>query len=407
MLLSFDRNALLRHLINSYSWQEVESICDYQSKLIKCQFKNSNNTPLHEICNIGSAPGNLVVKILLCWKDAALKQNKHGDTPLHIKCRVSQYSSHVLRILVETNKEALTITNKMGQTPLHAACLTGASFLVIKILVSTYPDALFIRDVNGHSPLDLLWSAFAKTIPGASAVSKYLDSGGGKDNDDDDAKNEMSGLLFRFLEKLSFCVMHSYNLICPSSIIKDDDNDDDDDNNENKNENGNGNGKKLLCHAIISERFNHCPHTLLNIVLIHQSKLGCQVDYDGDTPLHLLIHNRSWDHESLNVILDKSKESASIPNKEGLLPLHVAIHKLKDDNDGDSGNGNDSDGVVTYRERLKDRNIIYLLVSAFPEALVTKDPKTGLYPFMTVAKLNNLETTYDFLNMVPEVVVSL
>jgi ankyrin repeat protein len=363
--LGLHENELIQHLINRYDWIELETICNTSPTHMKCMLKNTN-TPLHEICNIGSAPFHMIQKVMECWNEAAITRNSHGETPLHIKCKSSQYSCDPVTMLIEGNQKALRMLSNTGKTPLALACLSGACLPVIQVLVLSYPEALTIRDVHGHTPLDLLWSSFAKTIPGASAISKFFKS------NPDEEKYGMSCLLERFYKKMCFCLSESYSLSHSQEHIE-----------------GNNNRTFLVCHAIICEDLKNCPHMLLKLFLLHDTSLGYQVDNDGNTPLHLQIESK-WNYECISVLIEKSKGNpSSIRNNQGMLPLHIALRKMKD-----------------HKEEYHHvDDVIGKLVNAFPDALAVKDPNTMLYPFMAAAVANKLQLSYDLLLSQPNIVM--
>ena len=316
---------LIGYLIKRYNWDELESIVDNEecnSKLLKCILLNSN-TPLHEICNIGSAPLNLVEKIMHSWADATVTRNRFGETPLHIKCKNSQYSSTPVSKLISCNDTAARMMNNTGHSPLAIACMSGACFAVIRELVVAYPDALLLKDVNGHTPIDLLWFNFSKTIPGTLAINAYLKRKKKNRCDDTDGRDvEMGGLLSRFYEKISFCFIQT-SLIAPSiasteiaaSLM--------DENNQH------AYGSSLLRNAIILQKPKHCTHPLLEIMLSYDPTLGMNVDVCGNSPLHLQISRDLLNRKNILVLLDKAPGSAKIKNEMGMLPLHLALKGMK------------------------------------------------------------------------------
>jgi hypothetical protein len=261
-------------------------------------------------------------------------------------------------MLIETNKKALRIQNNAGETPLAVACVSGSCFPVMRELVLAYPEALKKRDIHGHTPVDLLWSSFAKTLPGASSISNFLKAKA-------EEEMEMSPLLTRFHQKISLCLAYSYALSQDRELVEE--------------------NNSLLCHAIISEELKHCPHQLLAIFLTHEDELGYQVDEDGNTALHYQIIKR-WDDECISVILDKCKRAASISNNQGMLPLHLALEEMK-------------------TKAIND-DAVRQIVSAYPEGLETKDPNTAFHPFISAGIANNLQLSYEFLLQSPNTILN-
>ncbi len=362
VLQGLHENALVGHLIKTYDWDEFEQICNSHPTLMKSVLKNTN-TPLHEICNIGSAPHHLLKRVVDCWPEATIARNRYGETPLHVKCRCSQYSLYPVKLLLETNQTSVRMLNGTGKAPLAIACLSGASVSVVKELVNAYPEALSIKDINDHTPIDLLWSSFAKTIPGASAISNYLKRG-------HDENIEMSGLLARFFEKMSFCLNRSKSLSSNADQAQDE------------------STFELLLHTIIEANLHHCPHTLLDVYLTYDRDFGLQLDENGNTSLHIQIL-KGFDQKCLHVLLTKCKESASIVDSGGRLPLHLALKKQ------------------TNEKSSSFEKTVLEIMKANTEALDVKDPESSFYPFMAAAVINELNLTFQFLLSSPNVVLDI
>ena len=363
-------NALVGHLIKTYNWDEVEQICDHHPNLLKNCILPNSNTPLHEICNIGSAPSNLLEKVLNCRIESTTTRNRFGETPLHTKCRSSQYSLYPVALLVQANPRALRMVNDSGKSPLAVACVNGASVDVVKELVVAYPEALKRRDVNDHTPIDLLWSSFAKTIPGASAIASYLRKRGSKQH------VEMSGVLAKFYQKMSFCLKQVL-------ILSKDD----------KNESTSSSFELLLSHAIIQENIQQTPHTLLEIFLTYDKDFGCQLDENGNTSFHVQLYKKV-DYDFTKSFLRRCPESASIANRKGELPLHLALKKTTT-----ATNMNPKKGWC--------KRSISEIMRMYTEALNVRDPETSLYPFMTAGVIDELDLCYQFLLVSPNVVLDL
>ncbi len=294
ILQGLHENALMEHLIKTYDWNEVEQICNHHPYLIKSILRNSN-TPLHEMCLIGSTPHDLLRKVVNSWPEAATTRNRWGETPLHARCRCSQYSLYPVQLLVNTNPSALKMVNDTGKTPLAIACVNGASVSVVRELVAAYPEALCMKDINDNTPIDLLWSSFAKTIPGAFAITNYLKQKPANET------VEMSGILSRFYEKMSFCLVQSRGLSKKSANILV----------SGKN---NQESNVLLAHTIIEQSLRHSPHSLLEIFLTQDRGLGLHTDENGNTPLHLQFLTDEIDLDCIRVILSKCQESAAMLN---------------------------------------------------------------------------------------------
>ena len=139
MRFGYEQHIIIEYHFKNYNWNEIEFICETDPDLLRCMLKNTN-TPLHEMCTIGSAPLRLLEKILEAWYEATITRNRHGETPLHIKAWNSQFSSSPVRMLIKSNKKAVRMLNNTGKTPLAIACMSGACYEVIRELVIAYPE---------------------------------------------------------------------------------------------------------------------------------------------------------------------------------------------------------------------------------------------------------------------------
>jgi len=351
--------------LQSYAWKEVEEICENAPHLLQHTLPNGN-TPLHEICSIGCAPNKLVEKIALLNPDAAMVSNKYGDLPLHIKCRNSQKSVFGCRLLLKvTPKEGLEMVNHLDHTPLATACLSGAWFPALYELIEANPQTLLYPNVHGLTPIDLLWSSFIKTVPGAYALHRYLD---GDSDGTKDKEEKMGGVLERFWEK--FCYAISVASSCQLQQFDSD---------------YTTVSSNLLGHAIIQQNIKHSPQDLLHIALKNNSKLGYTVDHDQNTIVHLLA--KKGNHSSLSTVINLSEgKGARMFNKDKRLPLHIAL------DDGIS------EKIGVWENKVK------LLSSLNPDALNIPDPWNGLYAFMTAAVKGNTDMVWILLVENPAVI---
>jgi len=341
----------LAQMFKNYAWDDISFMCDFpEGKVLQRRFSNSN-TPLHEICSIGSAPHFLIEKILLSWEEATTYKNRYGDTPLHITCRNSQRSCFAVSRLIKHSPGALTIQNECGEIPLLVAFKSGSFFPVIEELVQANTATLLIRDEKGRVPAHTLWTSFLKTIPGAMAVRRNMNA------NSNSADCCMGGLLYRFWEKFKYVLLET-NRLEYQSIGR----------TFNENE---------LCHMIIAQNFKDV-HIPLSLALRHNPDLGLQGDSDGNTPLH--VEAREGDAKSISLLLRKCVASASVRNNEGRAPLHFAIESR-----------------VSWEKQL------YPLVQAVPDSLCWKDLTTHLYPFMLAASVDDVDNTFQLLRAAPYV----
>lgn len=397
-----EANVPLQDLIRRhYAWDEISHICEHKPHIIQLTIFPNGNTVLHEVCSIGSAPHSIVTQIASIWPDAALLRNKHGDSPLHIAARNSQQSSARVRFLVHLNHDALLYKNHAGQTPIGTACVSVAWLPVIEILVEACPFALVVRDQYGRSPIALLWLSYLKTVVGAIAVQNYIRNSGGVDGG-------MSRGLGRFWDKFRFCVLTAYPAILnnsASSIMQEpreiESNSDSEEQDEIRDDDHDhhANDDSLLLHAILAQNIRKgTNHQILAIALTNNPNLALIVDRCGQNPLHKLA--AGTDILSVQVLLKKCPDCAKRTNRQGRLPLHIALQSWKE-----TGNKHE-EGKGQHRKWTKK---VDLIVNAHVDALDIPDCGVagsnfdGLYPFMIAACLDDISMTYEILSRRPTV----
>lgn len=302
-----------------------------------------------------------------------MSKNKYGDTPLHLSAQSSQTTNPVNVLLLDANSDALKMRNKAGYTPLDLALVSGACFSAIKLFVEKEPSLLVMSDEGGMTPTQLLWSSFQKNIPGLLAMKRYLKSSNG-------GEDEMGNILRKFWTKFKYCAIGSYRIahyghedaqrqLLPLGLDAAND--------------------KLLCHAILDQGLKDifvCQ--ALAIALMGNTSLATQTDEAGDTPLHILAGRQNC--KPLEIFLElcpsDARNAAFIGNKEGRMPLHIAM-----------------DGLNRLKRKGDDydeRKMVELILTANADALDYQDStneKDGLYPFMIAALANDLQLTYDML----------
>lgn len=117
----------------------------------------------------------------------------------------------------------------------------------------------------------------------------------------------------------------------------------------------------------------------------------------------------AWEQSPLQMILSKGKIHASIPDKNGRLPLHLLLVSYEKNQEQYAMLKNqqrdfDSEGGFT----LNVQDSIDALLNAFPTAIEARDPLTGLLPFMLAASVRSmpLDIIYNLLIRDPTLVNS-
>ena len=363
-------SALLIDSIRRFDWKFVEYYCEHKPSFIEHTRTLGNNTVLHQVCSVGSAPNHIIELIHNVWAQATNVQNRYGDTPLHITTRTSSHTLYKVNLLMEFNPNALLVKNHLGYTPLAIAIVSGSIFPVIRMIVEKEPTLLFEEDENGRSPVQLLISSFQKNIPGSLALRSYLEGG------------MMSNILSKFWAKLQYLIMRTYERKLGKTFGSIDDN--------------------LLCHAILAQGLEgEILRQILAIALSIDKTLAMVVEVESrNSPLHILAERK--DFIACGAILSKCPDAAMIKNRQGRLPLHFAMEKEAINSSKDIIKIHERGKLENIHERGKLRMNILKFVAANPEALEYQDTcgvKTGFYPYMIAAADGDLQLTLDMLLM--------
>lgn len=296
-----------------------------------CWRDDNGGTALHHSCRHQYSVD--VVREMLKSKDAvACIQDKFGSTPLHIACWSG--SSEIVRLLVDTYRDAASAQDKKGRTPLHVACSAcpPPSVGTIEALINADPEVINIPDSLGQTPLSLLCARHDSRLNMAlDMINRGLSSA--------EIVNDILGAFWRQL-----CLLLKANVRkCFSS----------------------GDEWRLL-HALTT--IPDCPRVLFQLAMklypeqVEESLNGSlPLHYAAECPTSLIddIHQDGYYVCSLLLLFPKASK---VPNLAGQLPLHIAV-----------ASGKSWDGVVEK------------LFSLFPSALMMKDGKSCLYPFMVAA----------------------
>jgi ankyrin repeat protein len=308
-----------------------------QSRLIKAANYQGGNraTPLHYV--VSAHPPSSLVKLLLQLAPGTIKlQDNDGNLPLHLACE-HKASYDVIQLILKSYPRAAKVRNKKRELPIHLACAN--------LLIENIPNHLACTNLlieNTLEPLDLLLSVCPESI--------YVKDGSGRFPSEMFKRN----ISQKFLLHKAICIGFSTVLIklllraFPESCIQQD-----------------CEGMVPLHHACAS----NAPHFLEYVTLLLDNDTASSFnikDNRGNTPLQLLSCK------------------ASIPDKNGMLPLHR----------------------VAARSKHLSEKTIRILVDAFPKSITTVD-NYGMLPFHHACL--NKESTHEvlmlFLSLSPEAVL--
>mmetsp|Transcript_23742 Transcript_23742/g.35646 ORF Transcript_23742/g.35646 Transcript_23742/m.35646 type:complete len:406 (-) Transcript_23742:592-1809(-) len=333
--------------------------------------------------------------------DAQYFVNNRGETVLHL---ASAFGAPLktMRLLHKACPEQITKQTNQGMTPLHYACYVGAAFLKIRFLLTEHPGAVLAKDNSGMTPLTLLWVIHvwpSKIVEDMDAEKKRVEQNI-RDMMSARGKQDLVGVLGSWWRKIELM------LRCTAQLTLD---------------TREGENCKWRCiHALAAVNCN--PRLLRFAVKIFPEQVE-ERDERGRLPLHIACRktcaynlepadlnqndgdlNASSSCTSsdcngqaneklfptelisiLNPLLESHPQSASIPDKAGRLPLHLAIVRGRSWHSG-----------------------VELLFRAAPDVISKRDVETGLYPFQLAlaSKKSDLTTAYRLLRASPTLIQS-
>lgn len=119
----------------------------------EAEFDNTSTgyTILHRACRMKNPSQHTISFILKSEVDLAMVQEKmQGYTPLHIATLKS--SLNVVKTLLESCPKAAEVQDSLGRTPLHLACERGL-YDIAEEIVNVYPQSSLVKNSAGETPL--------------------------------------------------------------------------------------------------------------------------------------------------------------------------------------------------------------------------------------------------------------
>ena len=367
-------DSILLGLVQTYEWASaLERIARHpdECKAVGVQ----GRTPLHVACD-HDAPAQVVAALLKAYPEASLMVGTSSMNPLHITCSSQHASVEVVQVLLQGGLATQTNMRDVdGDTPLHAACRCGAPIETIRVLLEANPSAVNERDHEGLTPLLRLWVRCFVML-GDNA----LDGIRGTEDLTGELRNTWSKteLLLRgaHLGSISGRVENAQHGNIPSHYTF------------------------RPMHAVAAV---DSPRPVIKMATVLYPKQLEEPDEMGMTPLLIaanapifkvrdlsdegfMLEDRIYgdsDNESdddmddgergdsgqpsvLDILVGANPRAAriscSLGPLAGRLPLHVAIASSKPWNEG-----------------------IKTILSAYPEAISSIDPESGLFPFLQAA----------------------
>ena len=231
------------------------------------------------------------------------------STILHVVCSCKNVPQTVIEtILDELGPELVAaVDDASGQTPLHTAITSDCPADIIRLLVKAFPPSTQRPDYSLLRPIDLL----CQKIIMKEERSKYRHS-------EVVGEIHVDGNLGREVDELWKCVHLLAIILDPISSTTD--------------------WEQPILHACLRASASDFPYALLERAMKRFKDQFGVSDQHGNFPLHIaatLSPDDDATEEGLRYIVNKYLPAVQMENKDGKLPLDLAIEKgLRRWNDG-------------------------------------------------------------------------
>jgi len=336
----------------------------------------NNATPLHLAC-LYRAPYNLVEWILDADPRALYSQDSEGWTPLHVILLYGNDDKTAILLIRRGGSKLVSIQSQIVGAPIHLACRHGCSLAVIRELLKANPAMATKANEYSTKPARILWHQYARN-PDNQPVLDGLSTTRSITTEELDENTR--GLIDRLVLLLRAAKRKHHH----QHFGQDQEGDD-----------------AVIIHDFVvstEETVGDLSHLVAIVVRAFPDKLW-STDASGNLPLHkaastarscsatgtssanpwsrrinslpsLVDAAGRYSHNSghhgvdpLEVLIQSYPLAASIPNHQGLLPLHIAL----------------TEGKRTWRSGIS------AMVVAAPDVLLTRDAKSSLLPFQMAA----------------------
>lgn len=342
--------------------------------------QKNNATPLHLAC-LYRAPYDLVEWILDVNPQALLCQDSEGWTPLHVILLYGNDDKTALLLIRRGGPEAVSIQSRIVGAPLHLACRHGCSTAVIRELLRANPAMATTANEYATKPSSILWQQYARNPENkqflndlsTTATTARVEGQNERTLEEERIGGSARDLVDRVALLLRAAKgkqhMHpddrqEYSVILHDVVVSTDD------------------------------TVGDLSHMVALMVRMHPDKVR-STDEMGNLPLHkaastIRSSSRSAAQllnpalvalmsstakgggqgpmvDAVEVLLQSYPMAARIPNRQGLLPLQIALSK----------------GKRTWRTGLA------AMVLAAPDVLLNRDVEAELLPFQLAAAMED------------------
>ena len=384
-------------------WTNAVNRCLSHPSEAACVSDYSGRTALHLASFNHGSPDYVALALIRANPHALIKQDSYGQTPLHYACQFRGGTNDLAVLycdmLVEYKScmDVLNACPAITASPLYLACSREAPIKVVKALVDirqTIGTMCWIAPITGGepywrnakhfhreeeystSPLSVLFHPFKNVstrIENNSQVWQCM-------------RNAVSGVLANQDEEYTDQLMQC----CEEGS------DDDKDAlmilwlkclvllREHLQSYASGNDGALLLHLVASLKVP--VPSLVDCCIQVFPEQALQRNHEGHVPLHCALLNPFFSADVFSILLYHQPQAARLAFPNGQSPLAVAVQQA----------------------RLSWNNGLESLVMADPDALMTRDPTSGLYPFQqAAASLDaDVSTIFRLLRLHPDVLIS-
>jgi ankyrin repeat protein len=374
---SFPPTKILNEKIRAREWDTARlRVLSYPWDAFYRSKQMNNATPLHLAC-LYRAPLDLVELVLDANPQALFCQDSEGWSPLHVILLYGSDDEIALMLIRRGGARAASIQSRSVGSPLHLACRHGCSKEIIAELLRANPAMASTANQYSTKPAKILWHQYSRNPENERLLMEL------RNNHSQNSLPEIANSsIIDLVDRLALL------LRAAKGKHRQEDNDID--------------NKSALVHDVVvatEATLGDLGQFVSLVVLLYPEQVR-SADESGNFPLHKAASNKpsktaehdrlrrsvslpsftsigstnanannsntSFPHhdgDPIEVLVQCFPIAARIPNRQGLLPLHLALAK----------------GRRTWRTGIA------VMVMAAPEALYERDVETNLFPFQLAA----------------------
>lgn len=245
---------------------------------------------LHWVC-ANNAPTSIVATLLQYDKNSAIRaKDNDGTTPLMLACVSSDETICNVFLLVEWDSEQISMRDERGRTALFYACEVAAGtrqlhhLTVLRFLSQKDPALRTAVDRFGNTPLSITCQIFEFEL------RLFLSN----------AQTPLESTFWDIVE-----------ILIGNDVTNEE--------------------RHLVLHRLI--RTSNCPPRLIEAAIRHYGYLITATDADGNNLLHAAVKAQCFS-STLESLISANSQLVRMRNRQGFLPLQVAVQTSNEWNAG-------------------------------------------------------------------------